>query len=79
MGLEHFQGPFLHDVEKKIGGEQERGRERWPPQPLSTAEIHSSKHHRVPRGVASCTLPQRLATAGLVIADPVGPTVASAV
>ena len=31
MGLEHFQGPFLHGVEKKIGGEQERGRERWPP------------------------------------------------
>ena len=55
------------------------GREQWPPQPPSTAEIHSSKHHRVPRGVASCTLPQRLGTAGLVIADPAGPTAASAV
>lgn len=30
-GAGALQGPFLHDVEKKIGGEQERGREQWPP------------------------------------------------
>lgn len=45
----------------------------------STAEIHSSKDHRVPHGVASCILLQRLGTTGLVIADPAGPTAASAV
>ena len=30
-GAGALQGPFLQDVEKKIGGEQERGSGWWPP------------------------------------------------